>query len=107
MQQLIDGIVNLYKSWKAEEPSGVDVLPQSGSDRRYFRIHTSKGETYIATFGANIKENETFVYFTEHFRKKALPVPQIFAISEDKTSYIQEDFDGPIPAAVPIGRGCF
>jgi aminoglycoside/choline kinase family phosphotransferase len=92
MQQLIDAIVNLYKSWKAEESSGVDVLPQSGSDRRYFRIHTSKGETYIATFGANIKENEAFIYFADHFHQKALPVPQIFAISDDKTSYIQEDF---------------
>jgi RNase adapter protein RapZ len=92
MQQLIDGIANLYKSWKGEEPSGVDVLPQSGSDRRYFRIYTLKGETYIATFGANLKENEAFIYFADHFHQKALPVPKIFAISDDRTSYIQEDF---------------
>jgi RNase adapter protein RapZ len=92
MQQLIDGIVNLYKSWKAEEPLGVDVLPQSGSDRRYFRIHASASKTFIATFGANIKENKTFIYFADHFYQKELPVPQIFAVSEDKTSYIQDDF---------------
>src|SRR5215203_2495040 len=92
MQQLIDGIVNLYKSWKTEEPSKVEVIPQSGSDRRYLRIHSAKGKTYIATFGANIKENETFIYFANHFHQKNLPVPQVFIVNEDKTTYIQEDF---------------
>jgi aminoglycoside/choline kinase family phosphotransferase len=92
MQQLIDGIVHLYKSWKNAEPLEIDVLPQSGSDRRYFRIHTAPGATLIATFGNNIKENEAFIYFANHFREKDLPVPQIFTISNDRTIYIQEDF---------------
>ena len=92
MQQLIDGIVQLYKSWKNEERLEIDVLPQSGSDRRYFRIHTATGATLIATFGNNIKENEAFIYFANHFRSKDLPVPQIFTISDDRTIYIQEDF---------------
>src|SRR5687767_9263706 len=92
MQQLIDGIVQLYKSWKNEYPLEIDVLPQSGSDRRYFRVHTTQGGTLIATFGNNIKENEAFIYFADHFREKGLPVPQIFTISDDRTIYIQEDF---------------
>jgi hypothetical protein len=61
MQQLIDGIVQLYKSWKGEEPLEIDVLPQSGSDRRYFRLHIANGDTLIATSGNNIKENEVFI----------------------------------------------
>jgi aminoglycoside/choline kinase family phosphotransferase len=92
MQQLIDGIVQLYKSWKNAEPLEIDVLPQSGSDRRYFRIHAAPGATLIATFGNNIKENEAFFYFANHFRNKDLPVPQIFTINNDRTIYIQEDF---------------
>ena len=32
----------------------------------------------IGTYGANIKENETFIYFSEHFQKKKLAVPEIF-----------------------------
>jgi aminoglycoside/choline kinase family phosphotransferase len=92
MQRLIDGIVQLYKSWKNEKPLEVDVLPQSGSDRRYFRIHTSQNNTLIATCGNNIKENEAFIYFANHFRGKDLPVPEIFTVNEDKTIYLQEDF---------------
>ena len=92
MQQLIEGIVQLYQSWKNEDPLEIDVLPQSGSDRRYFRIHTSQNNTLIATFGNNIKENEAFIYFATHFRKKGLPVPEIFAVSDDRTIYLQEDF---------------
>ena len=92
MQQLIDGIAQLYKSWKGEEPLEIDVLPQSGSDRRYFRLHIANGDTLIATFGNNIKENEVFIYFANHFHNKNLPVPEIFTVSEERDIYLQEDF---------------
>jgi aminoglycoside/choline kinase family phosphotransferase len=92
MQQLIDGIAQLYKSWKGEEPLEIDVLPQSGSDRRYFRLHNANGDTLIATFGNNIKENEAFIYFANHFHGKNLPVPEIFTVNEERDIYLQEDF---------------
>lgn len=92
MQQLIDGIVQLYKSWKGEEPLEIDVLPQSGSDRRYFRLHIANGDTLIATSGNNIKENEVFIYFANHFHSKNLPVPEIFTVNENRDIYLQEDF---------------
>src|SRR5437870_4787933 len=34
MQPLIDAITELYKNWSGSEPARLDVLPQSGSDRR-------------------------------------------------------------------------
>jgi aminoglycoside/choline kinase family phosphotransferase len=92
MQQLIDGIVQLYKSWKNEEPLEIDVLPQSGSDRRYFRLHIANGDTLIGTFGNNIKENEAFIYFANHFYSKNLPVPEIFIVNQERDIYLQEDF---------------
>jgi aminoglycoside/choline kinase family phosphotransferase len=92
MQQLIDELSNLYKTWSGKEPSQVDVLPQSGSDRRYFRLYNEKGDSIIGTYGLNVPENETFMYFSEHFKQKDLNVPEIFAVSEDKTFYLQEDF---------------
>jgi aminoglycoside/choline kinase family phosphotransferase len=91
MQQLIDTISQLYIQWKGIEPSHVDVLPESGSNRRYFRLHAQDGTTVIGTFGTNIKENETFLYFSDRFRQKNLPVPQILAVSDDKTTYLQQD----------------
>lgn len=91
MQHLIDSVSSLYKSWKGSEPASVDILPQSGSERRYFRLHTDTG-SFIGTYGANIKENETFIYFSRQFRSKHLPVPEIFTVSPDKLFYLQEDF---------------
>lgn len=91
MQEIIDSIKNLYKDWKGIEPSSVDVLQQSGSERRYFRIHEKEGSV-IGTYGANIKENETFIYFSKQFKEKKLAVPEIFAVSADKQFYLQQDF---------------
>jgi UPF0042 nucleotide-binding protein len=92
MQALIDAITELYKNWSGSEPARLDVLPQSGSDRRYFRLYDDHGRSVIATHGLNIQENETFIYFSDHFKKKQLNVPEIFAVNVDKTVYLQEDF---------------
>jgi aminoglycoside/choline kinase family phosphotransferase len=92
MQEILESVGKLYKSSTGKEASSIDVLPQSGSERRYFRIHTGDGKTVMGTYGANIKENETFLYFTGHFYKKQLPVPEIYAVSGDKMFYLQEDF---------------
>lgn len=91
MQSIIESIKELYNTWSGKPCDQVEVLPQSGSDRRYFRIYEG-GKTFIATHGNNIPENETFIYFSDHFKERDLPVPAILALSEDKTIYLQEDF---------------
>jgi len=55
-------------------------------------LYNEEGRTFIATHGLNVPENEAFIYFADHFRKKRLHVPEIFAVSYDKTIYLQEDF---------------
>ena len=92
MQQTVQSILDLYKNWRGKEAASIDVLPQSGSERRYFRIHDADGTTTIGTYGANIKENETFIYFSNKFREKKLPVAIIHTVSEDRMFYLQEDF---------------
>ena len=91
MQLTIERIKELFSSFAGSEITGIDKLPQAGSERHYFRIHTA-GKTYIATYGENLKENESFIYFSGHFKKKGLAVPEIFCINKDKNIYIQEDF---------------
>ncbi len=90
MQHLVRSIAELYKKWKGIEPTHVDVLPQSGSERRYFRLHGNNGPV-IGTYGANVKENETFIYFSRHFKEKKLAVPEILTIRDDLLFYLQED----------------
>src|SRR5947207_2371867 len=91
MQTMIDTVSQLYKKWNGEEVGSLDVLPQSGSERRYFRLH-GNNRSVIGTYGANIKENETFIYFSNHFRKKDLPVANILSVNDDISTYLQEDF---------------
>ncbi len=90
VQQIIESIAALFQQLVGYPPRAIDVLPQSGSERRYFRLFGNEG-SLIGTFGANIKENESFIYFSQHFASKQLPVPKILAISEDKYYYLQED----------------
>src|ERR1700710_474398 len=91
MQQITEDIKSLFASVNKESILQVEKIPQSGSDRIYFRINTS-AQSYIATYGHNTKENETFIYFSRHFKKANCPVPEIFAVNDEHTIYIQEDF---------------
>jgi aminoglycoside/choline kinase family phosphotransferase len=65
-------------------------LPRSGSDRRYYRI-IDGNNSIIGAYNANLDENEAFVGFTNHFRIKNLPVPEIYGYLPDKFVYYQKD----------------
>jgi len=91
MQTEIDEIKEVFKQHNDAVINTVDKLPQAGSERHYYRINTTD-KTFIATYGANIKENEAFIYFSYHFKKKNLSTPEIFYVSDDKKIYVQEDF---------------
>jgi len=91
MQSIIDSIRALFASYNNTEITSIDKLPQSGSNRIYFRIHTA-GASYIATYNDNIRENRTFFYYSRHFRGAGSPVPEVLAINEEETIYLQTDF---------------
>lgn len=90
MQQVSDQVKEYCATALSEPITQFDILPLSGSDRRYFRVHTA-GKTYIACYGKNIKENKTFLYFTKHFRRHGAPLPGIFHVNGEQNIYIQED----------------
>src|SRR5689334_11870138 len=91
MQSIIDSIRALFASYNNTEITSIDKLPQSGSNRIYFRIHTADA-SYIATYNDNIRENRTFFYYSRHFRGAGSPVPEVLAINEEETIYLQTDF---------------
>ena len=91
MQLEIDAISKVFEQYSDSPVTRIDRLPQAGSERHYFRIHT-QGMTYIATAGENIKENESFIYLSNQFHQKQLPTPEILYCSADKKIYLQQDF---------------
>ena len=91
MQVEIDEIKKVFEQFSKEPITRIDRLPQAGSERHYFRLHTAKN-TYIATYGANIKENAAFIYFSNQFQQQQLSTPQILYCSADNKIYFQQDF---------------
>jgi aminoglycoside/choline kinase family phosphotransferase len=90
MEQIIKGIESLFFEWKKIIPQQVEKLPQSGSDRIYFRIFYQQ-QTCIATYNLNVQENKTFIYFSKHFKDKFLAVPEVYYVNQEGTIYLQED----------------
>ena len=91
----MDRLYRLFEQKYGTRPSIVCPLTGSASPRLYYRM--SVGEvSCIGVIGTDRKENETFVSLAEHFRSKGINVPQVYAVSDDYMSYIQEDLGGEI-----------
>ena len=90
-----------YTGFQADDVQ--ELLSLSGSDRRYFRLAGVKN--LIGVIGTNVDENEAFIYLSGHFRKKGLPVPEVYSFPDDKLCYLQEDLgDVLLFDAVKRGR---
>ena len=74
-----------------ETPKDILPIAESGSARKYFRIITDN-KSLIGTFSNNVEENEAFLAFSKHFHDLGLNVPEVFAVNEEKTCYLQSDF---------------
>ena len=74
-----------------ETPLDIMPIAASGSARKYYRIVTDK-RTLIGTYSENTEENEAFLTFSKHFHDLGLSVPEVFAVNEEKTCYLQSDF---------------
>lgn len=90
MQELI----SLYKRTFGSAPAKAETLPKAGSNRQYIRLSGVESEgtpTVIGVIGTDRAENHAFVYLARHFAERNLPVPQIYAVSDDETRYLQQD----------------
>ena len=98
-----DILKKLYKKYTGENPTSIEALTGSGSNRQYFRLNGELG--VIGVCGTSLPENRAFLYMGRHFKKKGLPVPEIYDESDDETCYIQEDLgDLSLFKAIEHGR---
>ena len=87
----MEKLAELYKKWKGALPEKTEELPQSGSNRKYYRLTDKAGESVIGVVGTSRDENHTFIYLTKHFSSRRLPVPHILAVSNNELRYLQTD----------------
>jgi aminoglycoside/choline kinase family phosphotransferase len=91
--EIHDAIISLAKPFCQTEVLQIEKIPQSGSDRAYFRVKPQDGgKCLIATYSENLRENGTFIYFSKHFAGIGAPVPEVLAINETGNIYLQQDF---------------
>lgn len=78
-----------FEEYIGEKSTDFFSLAQSGSARQNF-VGENSNQKFIITYNENLAENESFYYFSQVFSALKLNSPQIFKISEDRKSYIQE-----------------
>ena len=84
-------LLELYRTWRGEEPAETHQLPVAGSNRVYYRMTDHEGQSVVGCIGTSRDENHAFIYLAQHFTKRQLPVPQVLAVSEDELRYLQTD----------------
>jgi aminoglycoside/choline kinase family phosphotransferase len=90
MQPILEQIQTFFETSLSKKVTATDIIPLSGGDRRYFRLHTQT-ESFIGCYNENVAENEVFFYFTQHFEQVGAPIPKVLATSDDQKIYIVQD----------------
>lgn len=83
-------LTQLFEDYFGETLQRIEPIPGSGSNRLYVRLIGEKSRC-IGMKGESVVENEAFIALANHFFSKDLAVPQLYAISDDRMSYIQQD----------------
>lgn len=86
----MDKIKNICINHFGSTYSRIEQLPQSGSDRKYYRLYFDN-KTIIAVYNPSTEENNAFVGFARHFYSLGLPVPEIYLYSPTDKIYFQQD----------------
>lgn len=100
----MDTLRRLFEQYTGKRVEELCEIGASGSNRRYYRI-VSGAKSMIGVTGTDKEENAAFIALSRHFIGKGLNVPEVFAVSEDGMSYIQQDLgDMQLYKAVTDGR---
>lgn len=80
----------IYQQCTGHEAQLCQPLTPAGSPRRYYRLGR-KEHTVVGVIGTSLRENQAFLAIAQQMRRKGLPVPEIYAVSDDSMRYLQED----------------
>lgn len=89
-QMVESAIQSLFLHWAHQPAAIVAPLAANGSNRRYWRL-ASNDFKCIAAFNDDVRENEAFIYFSRTLRAKGIRVPEVYAVSDDRRIYLQQD----------------
>ncbi|MDE6533251.1 MAG: phosphotransferase [Muribaculaceae bacterium] len=85
--------------------ASVVAVNGGGSGRRYYRLSCEGLPTVVATEGECPEENRAFVMLSRKLRDAGHNVPEIYAVSDCFSCYLQEDL-GDIPLLSLLSTDC-
>lgn len=80
----------LNRNFGREAAESLELLPLSGSSRKYFRF-SEEGRSLILTESEDVEENRAFIMLTRHFSSFANYIPEVLMVSDDHRHYVQND----------------
>ncbi|MBN1598803.1 MAG: phosphotransferase [Bacteroidales bacterium] len=83
-------LIELFEQYFKVKDTNVEPLPQTASNRQYFRL-SSGGYKAVGAYNTDIPENEAFFYITKKLNDAGVNVPSVFCIHKDKHLYLTED----------------
>jgi aminoglycoside/choline kinase family phosphotransferase len=88
----VDILKNLFEEHFHAPPERILPLQGElgGSGRKIIRLANEKASAIGILYGVR-EENVAFLEFSKHFRRRGLPVPEIYAEDLDHGAYLEED----------------
>lgn len=80
----------LFERWAGVPVAVITELGANGSNRRYYRMQGGD-RCCIAACNDDVRENDAFVRYSGEMRKRGLPVPEVYAVADDRRCYLQQD----------------
>ena len=88
LNNIKEKLTEMYVLHFNEDVLKFQALPQSGSNRKYYRLSGLQNSA-IGVYNPFLEENKAFISLSRHFHTKGLTVPEIYS-SED-VFYLQQD----------------
>ncbi|MBQ9545689.1 MAG: phosphotransferase [Bacteroidales bacterium] len=96
---------SLFEKWAGEPCLQQLALGANGSNRHYVRL-IGKTHRCIAALNDDVRENKAFVYLARYFKSRALPVPEVYLVSDDYKCYLQQDLGDTTLYAYAYDKRC-
>ncbi len=80
----------LFQKWAGEPCLNKIQISANGSNRLYFRL-VGETKTCMAAVNKDVRENEAFFFFAKELQKRGVKVPEVYCVSDDRTTYLQQD----------------
>ncbi len=101
----MEQLKQLFARWAGVPCTECLALGANGSSRRYYRLMgglpkslsdkvsepLSHSISAIGCIADDLRENEAFFAYARHFHAKGMPVPELYAVADDRRHYLQQD----------------